>query len=319
MVLLTPEQCADLRQTWPPALPPKWDASFAKSAKTWLGKLQGLLVQEGRDVSGLKHCEHLLEHQLPEYCPSGMPLRSKLAQLRLLGSKQPAVADAALSQAIADAARAAFPAGDGLSQSGPLIYLSTQRPGQLGLCQEPLADDMLVVYRWGETDTLPFRVGRILRIVHEAAQPHLNYAVVESWWPLQDPDKYEGRLCAFGTWVPGATPPVKRVGNKRQRQSGSPAQGKVIVRLSEILACPMQLEPGNEDFPAGGRVAFRVLHSIRILYILHDIDVSHARFSFSRRGARLWREVVPEASANLREQQLSERPAAEPIDGDASD
>ena len=105
------------------------------------------------------------------------------------------------------------------------------------------------------------------------------------------------QLNLFGTWVASASP-IRVVSGKANKKARTSGDGRRIVRLTDLLAWPIELEPGNADFAEGGRVPFEALHFLRYH---HGIDVSSKEYSWSKRGDRFYMELVKEAGRNLRQ------------------
>ena len=67
--------------------------------------------------------------------------------------------------------------------------------------------------------------------------------------------------------------------------------------MADVLLWPIDLEPGNDAFPTGGRIPFVVFHILRVRW---GFDISEARYSWARRGKKLFDEVIRLAAEQLR-------------------
>jgi hypothetical protein len=309
IALCTPEQVAELRSLPVPVQRPEWDPAFRGSALSWLGKLRGLLAAAGRETAGLTHCEQLLKQELPAYLPSSVSLSAKMAQLRELPApgRPGAVGFPTAAHA---AALAAFPgSARWMDPDARLIHIQAAagtEPADAGFCAAPVQDGMMILYRsHGErASECPIRLGRVLRVVYEAAAP---YAVAESWWPRLKPQKYGDRLNMFGTWAPSRSPQVApsapAAPAQKKRATGATSPAQIVVNLADVLAWPVALERGQGAQESEGRIPFGALHYLRAR---HGLDVSHATYTFAKRGKLFFAEVLRLAGEHLRSAQLGE-------------
>ena len=90
----------------------------------------------------------------------------------------------------------------GPQAEGKLIHVAGAADGQLGFLHEDLAEGMMALYRWAGAGGIPFRLGRVVRVVRESVRD--PFVISESWWPVAKPEKYGDRLNLFGTWVPAS-------------------------------------------------------------------------------------------------------------------
>ena len=151
----------------------------------------------------------------------------------------------------------------------------------------------------------PIGVGRILRLVSESSG--LPYVVIESWWPLLKPAKYEGRPNVFGTWIPRSKPIVESTAGPPHKKPATSRKGpgQVIVSLTDVLAWPIDLDKGNPAFSDGGRIPFTALHYLRSR---HGVDLSHHTFSFAKRRKAFYMECVAAATEHVRAEQRNQHP-----------
>ena len=298
LCICTQEQVADIQHTWPEVVHPEWDDSFQKSSLTWIGKLRTLLEQAGRNANGLDSCVAILQQRAPEYMPSGRSLVQKIAQLRS-GSQPQAIASATVSASGFGAALvAAFP---GAHRGGVIQLSSSSHGGQLGFCDEPLQDGMYCIFLSNSATThfraaqCPVRLGRVLRVVAEAAEP---YVVLQAYWPVVKKDKYPGRCNLFGTWLAGSHPVVTPTASKKAKQ----ADGTLTVTLPNVILWPIDAEPRN-NVENGVRVPLQAFHALRST---RDIDMSLPEFAFAPRGKTFYMETVKEAARWAYEQRTGE-------------
>ena len=296
--ICTQEQVADIEHTWPEVIHPEWDASFKNSALTWIGKLRALLEQAGRNADGLDNCVAILQQTAPEYMPSERSLAQKIARLRR-GSHPQAIGSAtAAASGLEAAIAAAFP---GSHCGGVIVLSSRSQEGQLGFCDEPTQDGMYCIFLSNSATAhfsaaqCPVRLGRVLRVVAEAAEP---YVVVQSYWPLIKKDKYPGRCNLFGTWLPGLHPVVLPSPSKKAK----PADGTLTVTLSHVILWPIDPEP-RSNVENGLRIPLQAFHALRNT---RNIDTSLPEFAFAPRGKTFYMETVKEAARWAYEQRTGE-------------
>lgn len=141
---------------------------------------------------------------------------------------------------------------------------------------------------------LPIRLGRVLRLAEDVSRP---FVVVESWWPLAKPDKYNGRDNLFGTWLPGAVPQV--VGSSGQAKKPRVGEDNLIVDTDDVFLWPIELDSGSTDHQGGGRIPFVVLHRVREWY---GIDVAAPVLTFAKRGFEFYSEAVQRIARDLHAQ-----------------
>ena len=211
---------------------------------------KAMALEEAMALEGLAHCEQTFQHSLPDYLPTGIPLRQKLLALRQR------------SQA-------------------------TARTGDPVACYnaDPVEDGNFVLFRPtpSEGKGLPIQLGRVLRIVFASKDP---YAIIEGWWPVMKA-KYGERLNIFGTWLRSSQPRTfeSGIGKKRRRDAvGEVTADPVgaIVKMADILLWPLELECGNlgSRFTAqGGKIPMDALLQVHRIVKLDGIDIA-----FSRRG-----------------------------------
>lgn len=141
---------------------------------------------------------------------------------------------------------------------------------------------------------LPIRLGRVLRLAEDVSRP---FVVVESWWPLAKPDKYNGRANLFGTWLPGAVPQV--VGSSGKAKKPRVGEDNLIVYTDDVFLWPIELDSGSTDHQGGGRIPFVVLHRVREWY---GIDVAAPVLTFAKRGFEFFSEAVQRIARDLHAQ-----------------
>ena len=239
-----------------------------------------------------------MRQELPEYLPSGVAILERMAELRRISRAprgNPRDLAVTLSQAL-HAAAAAFPKGTvaGAQAEGKLIHVAGAADGQLGFLHEDLAEGMMALYRWAGAGGIPFRLGRVVRVVRESVRD--PFVISESWWPVAKPEKYGDRLNLFGTWVPASQPPTQEPPKKRAAASGM----RLMVPLGDFLVWPIELDKGSSGQPDGGRVPFVALHFLRTHC---GIDVSHHTLSFAPRGQRFFMQLVKHVAGQLRAEQ----------------
>ena len=292
--IVTQDQVNDIDDVWPPLIHPEWDSSFASSAISWIGKLKSLLDAAGRESSGLDSCRDILQHTSPDYMPSGRTLTDKIAALRRGSRPEAFTATSQVGLGIDAVAGATF---QGAHRGACITLASTAPPdGQLGFCDEPLADGMYCIFRSTLATShfsaaqCPVRLGRVMRVVAEAASP---YAVVEGHWPIVKPDKFPGRANLFGTWLPGTSPTIMPPPSKRPKQD----RGLIDVPLDTVVLWPIETEPGKEQ---GVRIPMEVFHNLRAS---HDMNLSSPSFAFARRGKAFFMACSKERARWIWEQQ----------------
>lgn len=167
----------------------------------------------------------------------------------------------------------------------------------LGFCLNELEVGMLCIYK-NKCETpgraLPIRMGRVLRLAEDVPKP---FVVVESWWPLAKPDKYNGRDNLFGTWLPGAVPQV--VGSSGKAKKPRVGGDNLMVDTVDVLLWPIELDSGASDHEGGGRIPFVVLHRVREWY---GIDVADPVLTFAKRGFEFYSEAVQRVARDLHDQ-----------------
>ena len=190
-----------------------------------LAQLKALLDAGQRSTEGLRHSALTVQRQLVEYLPSGVLLRAKMGRLRSMSSRSDGSSVymvRAMSESLQIAAAVALPgSAKALTDGGSLITIGASGHAQTAFQQDSLEDGMLVAYKnCGQAPAMsarecPIRVGRILRLVSES--PGLPYVVIESWWPLLKPAKYEGQPNVFGTWIPCSKPIVEPTAGPKEK------------------------------------------------------------------------------------------------------
>ena len=166
---------------------------------------------------------------------------------------------------------------------GPKTKLMTVVSSQLGpamYCQHACETGDMVIVRGPNV----IQVGQVLRIVRE--DPDNETAVLAPWW-VQSNEKYAGKVNLFGKWSPDARPDKKMA--KR-----APF---MTIPLADVLVWPVTME----ETDGGQRIPLTAFHYLRSR---HGIDLSHHEYSFSKRGAKFYNEVVEVVATNVREAQM---------------
>ena len=291
----------------PQPIEPEWGAGVEGSTINWLTKLQSLYEAMGRTQhnAAIQHSISVMGHKDPAYLPSGVPLATKLRELRSFGIKS-SISDVDPMQGILakveQAARRAFP-GSSTGNSGaggpPCFKISRGPPGEQPFCEIALSEGMYVVYRPTKSDPrFPIQFGRIERVVAEADPP---YAVVQTWWPILKA-KHDYRANIFGTWLWRREPlSIEAEGAKKKKPKVSDEQNaRAMIPLGNILVWPVHPEGGNEAYPDGFRIPFLVFD-----YVLqhHGIDIVQPTYTWSTRGREFWDRIIKFVGARLREDQ----------------
>ena len=296
LILCDADQVRRLQQQDIPTLEPEFDESYRGSALTWLRKLKVVMETAGRDPSSLDHCVGLLCHELPSLQFSGETSRAKVANMRAMQLEVHSgnVIDAC-SQVMANAV-SIYPS---IATGSGLIHIAHGRPGQLEFREEALVDGMFVLYRCADdSSSLPVLLGRAMRVVSEAADA---YVVLEAWSPLCK-EKHDYRPNLFGTWLPGRESQKKFLTGRRAhaKKRRTDLVRHITCRMADVLVWPLDLDDGEEGEEEGGRIPFAALYFLMDNY---SIDVSHARFTFSKRGKRFYFEASRRVASRIRAHQ----------------
>ncbi len=245
-----------------------------------------------------------------EFLPSGESLLRKIHRLRV--AQRPddpsGLLAAALAAAMHQSAAAAFPGSSHQAESATAEQLiRTEVPGATGFCLEPLADGMMAIYRYDgrpphcPAASCPIRIGKVLQVVLEDTED--QYVVLTGYWPLFKPEKHGPKINLFGTWVPASEALPRN--QARRAKVATKRPDNLMVKMSAILAWPVDLEAGNEEHPAGGRLPFTAFHFLRAH---RGVDLSTPEHTFTHRGHQFYEQVLRAAARHLRQGQASEPP-----------
>ena len=283
--LCSRDQVEELRQWFPPVLSPAWDPSFAGSARAWLGKLRQLLAQTTLSASGLDHCEQLLSDGLPEFLPTGRGANSYIHNILRHRLKHPGVSTLG-SEFVASLAKACSSIFPGSAErQGNLVTIQSAAAGAQGYDQAPLEVNEFCLYVQPERSMpvpsahCPIRLGRVLRLVHEAAAP---YAVIEAMWPVMKGIKHGQRTNLFGTWIVCSTPVDDDVSDALGMDRQLPSAA-VMVELHHVLVWPVDVERGASAYESGCRIPFSAFRRLRDA---HGLDLSGPAWAFSDRARK---------------------------------
>lgn len=168
---------------------------------------------------------------------------------------------------------------------------------------EPLDTGMFCLFRTqagADGITLracPIRLGKVLRVASEVGEA---FAIIEPYWPLLRPEKYQDKVNLFGTWTLGNEPVVdgERM-PKRRRVEQMPA---LMIDLADVLVWPIDVEQSERENPPGVRIPLLAFYRLRH----HGVDLATSEFTFAKRGKAFFLGVCKGIAEQLYESALSE-------------
>jgi hypothetical protein len=294
LILLTPEQCAAVSRIWPEPIHPEWAPGQESASRSFVAKLIAVLQSAGKPITGAEELLRITNRQIPEFAPSKETLQQKIKRLRgdsLYARNLPPLL---ASMEFIDQTTAAVFRGSGHSVVNRVIHVSAGQ-GDLGYCSLPFMDGDLAIYKnpsWIDmpgAGPCPIRVGKILRVVDEDSS-HDPYCVIDSWWPIDKPDKWSNKgPNIFASWIPCQTPLRVRAGPKAKTPKMVPSAKHLMVTRKDLLVWPLELEP-DAHHAGSGRIPFAAFRYLRDH--TRSIDPGRPEHAFSKRGKRFYMSVV---------------------------
>ena len=185
------------------------------------------------------------------------------------------------------------------ASSEQLLQVSRGVEASQGYCLEPLDCEVFVLYRNRASisgvpcEQCPIRVGKVVRLNYELDVPSV---VVESYWPLLKPSKFDSRVNVFGSWLRSGKPISDGAPASCKKPAGSAwsATPCTIVNVVDVLVWPLDMEDGTSAYPGSVRIPFS---AFEYLWQAHALNLALPEFTFARRGQAYYERVVRQRQA----------------------
>ena len=267
---------------------------------------------QSKEASRLNELRQIYRRELPDYLPTGLPLRSKLQFLRVPAVNQ-LVADGSralgIVRGITGTAADQFKGTDIANKLQRFRIVGRSRGEVLPIfCTTPLEVNDMVICRpqAGSIDGLLLQLAEVGRVVYEDTEP---YILVKLWHPVLKPGKHQDRINYFGTWTRTDGPLVLENGDiksakKRKTAGGEPSSrsggagdtggGFVMIAMADVLVWPIRTTSGESGPWEHGQACCLPVEVFEFLRLNCDINMCKKEFCFSSKGEEYYLKVYNE-------------------------